>query len=475
MLRTTSIAGRFLWATLPLVVLVVGALGTFLAVRGARNIRASLDSKANAVAALVERVAAGYLENFDYLALDGLVADLRKDGEVAFVSVADENGKQLTKEAQPDDASRLVVLARDLRTSDGRPLGELRIGYRTDTIDAVLRADAAVAVASVLLAMLVFAVGLNLLVRGVTTPLRAAVAVVERLAAGDLEVEVGSSRKDEVGLLLEGMARMVVKFRAVVVSVQDAAAAVARGSQQIDGSARVMSDGTTAQAASTEEASSLVEEMNAAIRQNAENAGTTEAIARKAAVDAAESGTSVGAAVAKMREIAEKIGIVEEIAYQTNLLALNAAIEAARAGEHGRGFAVVAAEVRRLAERAQGAAKEIGALSGSSSQVAERSGALIQELIPGIQRTSELVQEISASSREQSAGTGQINAAIQELNRVVQQNASAAEELSATASALAAQAEEMRAMIAFFRVGAGRAAEAAPAPPAGPRPALRAA
>ena len=223
--------------------------------------------------------------------------------------------------------------------------------------------------------------------------------------------------------------------------------------------------GATEQATTTEDAASLVEELNAAIRRSAESGASTERIAERSSGAAKESGKAVTGAVDAMKEIAERIGIVEEIAYQTNLLALNAAIEAARAGDHGRGFAVVAAEVRKLAERSQRAAKEISRITGSSVEVAERSGRLIGELVPDIQRTSDLVQEICSSSREQAAGADQINLAIQQLNTVVQRNASAAEEMSATASALALEAEQMRGMVAFFHV-TERAARLDPHPAA---------
>ena len=275
-------------------------------------------------------------------------------------------------------------------------------------------------------------------------------SIATRIAQGDLSIKF-DSRGIAKGVYAD-MQSMAMKLKEVVSDVMSAADNVASGSRQISSAAGQMSQGTTEQAASTEEASSSIEEMNATIKQNADNAMQTEKIALKSANDAQESGQAVYQTVDAMKNIAQKISIIEEIARQTNLLALNAAIEAARAGEHGKGFAVVAAEVRKLAERSQAAAGEIGHLSSSSVQIAEQAGQMLATLVPDIQKTAELVQEITASSKEQSSGADQINGAIQQLNQVVQQNAGATEEMASTAEELSSQAEQLQRTVEFFKI-----------------------
>lgn len=195
-----------------------------------------------------------------------------------------------------------------------------------------------------------------------------------------------------------------------------------------------------------------MEQMGANINHTAANASETEKIALQSAENADAGGRAVRETVAAMREIADRIGIIEEIARNTNLLALNAAIEAARAGEHGKGFAVVASEVRKLAERSQKAAAEIHELSVHSVSVADSAGGLLERMLPDIQKTADLVQEISTATREQSNGVQQITKALTQLDQVVQQNAGASEQMASMSEELAAQAAQLAESVSVFRV-----------------------
>ncbi|MBB3646840.1 methyl-accepting chemotaxis protein [Rhizobium sp. BK619] len=288
------------------------------------------------------------------------------------------------------------------------------------------------------------------MINTMTDNLRVTADIAARIAGGDLTVSPKPlSEKDTLGIALE---QMVERLRGVVADAIVAAENVSAGSQELSASSEQVSQGASEQAASAEEASASMEEMAANIKQNADNAAQTEKIARQSAKDAEMSGEAVSRAVQAMRTIAEKIGIVQEIARQTDLLALNAAVEAARAGEHGKGFAVVASEVRKLAERSQSAAAEISSMSGDTVKAAQDAGDMLGRLVPDIRKTAELVSEISAACREQDIGAGQINEAIQQLDRVTQQNAGASEQMSATSEELASQAEELQTSIAFFKV-----------------------
>ncbi len=326
---------------------------------------------------------------------------------------------------------------------------------------AILKMEKMMAV--ILLVVVVLSISLGWLVtRIVTRQLGGepdyAASLVRRVADGDLTVQVDLKKGDNSSLLA-AMQQMILRLTEIIGEVRASADSLASASEQVTASATMLSQNSTEQAASVEETSASMEQIAATVAQNAENANTTDGMASKSAVEAREGGETVKQTVVAMKAIAEKVSIIDDIAYQTNLLALNAAIEAGRAGEHGRGFAVVAAEVRKLAERSQIAAQEIGQLAGSSVGLAVRAGDVLSEMVPSIGKTANLVKEISAASREQRIGLDQINSAISQLSIATQTNASASEELTSTAEELNSQANQLQEMMQFFKTGGHAIAE----------------
>ncbi|WP_081629839.1 methyl-accepting chemotaxis protein [Thiomonas sp. FB-6] len=281
-----------------------------------------------------------------------------------------------------------------------------------------------------------------------------------RLAAGDFSQAI-RVRDGDRSSVIASMASMRDTLAALIASVRASADQLLSASSQVASTSESLSQATSDQAASVEQTSATVEQSTSSIRQSADNARQTDAMARQAATQASEGGTAVQDAVAAMHSIAEHISVIEDIAYQTNMLALNAAIEAARAGEHGKGFAVVAAEVRRLAEKSQAGAKEIGHIASTTVAKAEAAGTLLEPMVPAIEKTSGLVQEIASASEEQAAGMQQINQAVARLSSVTQQNASASEQLAATAEQMTAQAQRLQTQVGRFRVAAQGVAPAA--------------
>ena len=300
--------------------------------------------------------------------------------------------------------------------------------------------------------ILKLAQSINQVLSTTDTSINDVVRVLRGLSKGDLTQHIEKEYKGIFAQLKDDVNSTIARLSETIEKIYCAADTSISTSSEVSSTAQQLGDGSSQQAASLEQISSAMEQMSANVRQSADNASQTEQIAQKAALDANDSGKTVKEAVGAMKSIAEKISIIEEISRQTNLLALNAAIEAARAGEHGKGFAVVAAEVRKLAERSQQAASEIGELSSNTVRLSEQAGEKLAQLAPDIQKTAELVQEISVASREQDVGADEINRGLQQLDTVVQQSASSSEELANSAQELLSLVEEQHTAISFFKV-----------------------
>jgi aerotaxis receptor len=303
----------------------------------------------------------------------------------------------------------------------------------------------------------------------VAAPLKRALDVARTLAGGDLTATIDTSRADDMGQMLRALQQMNVTLRAVVGDVSANVGLMQAATRDIAAGNLNLSSRTEAQASSLAQTASSMGDFATAVQRNAEHAqqastlaASTTEVATRGGDSVAKVGATMGDISASARKIVDIIGIIDGIAFQTNILALNAAVEAARAGEQGRGFAVVATEVRSLAQRSAGAAKEIKALIDDSVQQVElgnklvaEAGQTMSEIIGSVQRVAGIMGEIAEASRGQTSGIAQVNRAVADMDQGTQQNAALVEEAAAAAASLDEQAAQLAQAVSVFRVGAG--------------------
>jgi methyl-accepting chemotaxis protein len=427
----------------------------FISIDQSRKKTTELNEYAKNLTALAATTNSAYLWNFDTAGLTLSLESFRKLREVVSIDVQDSQGNSVLKLEAEDKPPALITLSADIM-HEGEKIGSTTLVFT----DSFARSDVMVIVRLLLLLGLglfliigavLFGV-LNSLVK-VITKLVSLIGIIEK---GDMTIEADKelvSRKDEIGDICRSLETMRTGIGETLLNIQDTSKNVSARSTLISETSQSLSDGANEQAASAEEVSSSMEQIAATTRQNTDNSLTTEQLSRKSAQDAKEGGEAVAATVLAMKNIAQSISIIEEIARQTNLLALNAAIEAARAGDVGKGFAVVASEVRKLAERSQTAAGEISVMSSESMAIAEKAGGLLAKIVPDILKMADLIQEISSSSKEQIVGVDQVTQAVGQLDSVIQQNAATSETLAASSEELSGQAHALTDALSFFKIG----------------------
>jgi methyl-accepting chemotaxis protein len=366
----------------------------------------------------------------------------------------DSQSKEAVFKVVTRNGDRYLVTMSPLRLEDGKFLGYLFLHAKMDRMEKQKSSIIVMFIIGSLLCILLTSVVIIVIFnRYITSKIHIILDKLVQIEKGHLSregLEMDSS--DEIGLLCAAINNLNGKLREIVESIANGAGKVAEnGNNLMEISVRV-ADGSNQQASAAEEVSSAVEEMVANIDENTENAQQTLKISQEAANGIRQLVDKEQESLKYIREIAEKITIVNDIAFQTNLLSLNAAVEAARAGEHGKGFAVVATEVKRLAERSRIAADEIIDLSGKSVSITTQTHEFMKRLAPEIEQTSQLVQGIAVGSREQNSGAGQINKAIQDLNVVIQENTTTADKMANSSKVLAEEANDLIQTVQYFEL-----------------------